>query len=195
MDQEWFLHFADEVVAVFAGLGRVEPQVAEPGMEVDERYNEFALDLVPCDQEESIWVPFIIPEEREDIAVRQDSGSLEWKWDKAPKRIGEDLDEISCTENEGAVAEGVVVTEGASPKAKRKRNKKKRKFTNIVKKDKEGGNKSEIEEEKKLLEVRKKDNDLILKDKMDHVMKLREEINRVKTGMKREVEDSEVLEW
>ena len=42
------------VVAWFVGKRRVEPQVAEPGMEVDEGYNRFALDLVPHDEEESI---------------------------------------------------------------------------------------------------------------------------------------------
>jgi len=95
------------------GIGRAEPQVAEPVVEVDERYNRFALDLVPHDQEESIQVPLISQSSLGNIVVREDSGSLEGKYekirtifdeekcrimkevDKSPKRIGEDLEEIS----------------------------------------------------------------------------------------------------
>ena len=229
MDQErsgppWttLRHFPDahQTVAVVIGLSKVEPQVAEPGMEVEGRYNRFALDLVPRDWEEKIWVPMITPGEFGDMVVRQDSGSPEGKWermksildeersriqevvDKAPKRIGEDLDEISCSGNEGPVARGVVVAESASPKAKRKKNKKKRKSTNIVEKEKEGYGLSEMRKEIELINEKRKENDekreendLILKDKIDYVMKMREEINRVKAGMESKVENSEVLEW
>ena len=42
------------VVAWLVGKERVEPHVAEPGVEVDGRDNRFALDLVRHNLEESI---------------------------------------------------------------------------------------------------------------------------------------------
>ena len=110
-----------------------------------ERYNRFALELVPHDQEESIQVPLISQSSLGNIVVREDSGSLEEKYgrmrtifeeeesrikeevDKTPKRIGEDLEEISCSEEEDAITGGMIVAVSASQKAKKKRNKKKRK--------------------------------------------------------------------
>ena len=132
-------------VAIIIGLGRIEPQVAEPGMEVDERYNRFALDLVPHDREEPIQVPLISQPGLGNIVVREDSGCPEGKdgrmrtvfeeeqsrikevVETAPKRIGEDLDEVSYSGKEDTVTGGVIVTVNSSQKAKKKRNKKNRK--------------------------------------------------------------------
>jgi len=133
-----------QTVAVIVGLGKVEPQVAEPGMEVDGRYNRFALDLVPRDREESIWVPIITPGEFGDIAVKQHSGSPEGKWERmvtvfeeersriekeATKKIvvGEVVGRNCSSGNEDAVIGEIIVAGGNSRKNKKKRNKKKRK--------------------------------------------------------------------
>jgi len=135
------------------GKGKIEPQGAEPVMKVDERYNRFTLDLVPHDQEESVQVPLISQSSWENIVVKEDSGSPEGKYEKmrtifeeeksrikeevnkAPKRIGEDLDEISGSGEEDAVTGGMIVAESASQKAKGKRNKKKQKSKTTVTKE------------------------------------------------------------
>jgi len=134
-----------QTVAVFIGAGRVEPQVAEPGMELDKRYNRFALDLGPRDQEESFQVPLISQEEDRDIVVRKDSGSPEGWWgrmktvfeeeksriqeevDKTPNKIRVEEIKIGSSGDEDAIIVGVIVAGGNSQKAKKKRNKKKRK--------------------------------------------------------------------
>jgi len=132
---------------------RVQPQVAEPAMEVDGRYNRFALDLVPHYQEESTQVPLISQSSLRGFVVRDDSGSPEGKHkrlkaifeeeksrirkevDKSPKRIGEDIDEISGSDVENAVTGDIIVTVGDSQKAKRKRNKKKQQSKTTVMKE------------------------------------------------------------
>jgi len=202
-----------QVVAVFRGLGKVEPQVAEPVMEVDERYNRFALDLVPHDQEESIQVPLISQPSLSNVVVREDSGSPEGKYErmrtvfeeeqsrikeeveKAPKRIGEDLEEVSGSGEEDAVTGGMIVTVSSSQKAKKKRNKKKRKSKTSEEKNEEGYGLSEMKEELKLMNERRERNNLIIKDKEDQAMKMRKEINRIKAGMENKVDDSRLLEW
>jgi len=70
------------VMAWFVGKGRVEPQVVEPVVEVDGRYNRFALDLVPDDQEESIQVPLILQSSLGNVVGKADSGSPEGKYEK-----------------------------------------------------------------------------------------------------------------
>jgi len=195
------------------GRGMVEPQVAEPVMEVDERYKRFALDLVPHDQEESIQVPLISQPSLGNIVVREDSGSPEGKYErmrtvfeeeqsrikekveKAPKRIGEDLEEVSGSGEEDAVTGGMIVTVTSSQKAKKKRNKKKQKSKTSKEKNGEGFGPSEMKEEIKLIKERREGNNLIMKDKMDPVMKMREEINRIKASIENKVDHSRSLEW
>jgi len=131
-------------VAVFIEMDRVEPQVAEPRMEVDERYNRFALDLVPHDQEEPIQVPLISQEEDGNVVMRDDSGSPEGKWERmktifeeeksrikkeaTKKIVAEEMDIKNCSSgDEDAIIGGIIVAGGNSQKNKKKRNKKKRK--------------------------------------------------------------------
>jgi len=211
-----------QTVAVIIGLDKVEPQVAEPGMEVDRRYNRFALDLVPHDQEESIQVPLISQSSLGDIVVKEDSGSPEGKYErmvtafeeeqsrikeeveKAPKRIGEELEEVSCSAEEDAVTGGVIVTVNSSQKAKKKRNKKKRKSKTSEEKEavtpKPAG-RSLDEIEKRFVELEEYKNNLKKGDEEgvnrieEEYRLLRLDINRVKAGIGSEVESSEVLEW
>jgi len=152
-------------------LGRVEPHVAEPGMEVDGRYNRFALDLVPHNQEELVEVPSTFPTIEGNVTIREDSGQLDDKWSRmvtvfeeersriekeATKKIvvGEVVGKHCSSRDEDAVIGGIIVVGGNSQKNKKKKNKKKRKSTNIVVKDKEGYSLSEKREETKLLKKR-----------------------------------------
>ena len=70
------------------GGGRVEPEVAEPAMEVDQRYTRVTIDLVPRDQDESIQVPLISQPSLGNVVVREDSGSPEGKYKNEERYLG-----------------------------------------------------------------------------------------------------------
>jgi len=96
--------------------------------------------------------------------------------DKTPKRIGEDMDEISCSGEEDAVMEGMIVMVDALQKAKKKRNKKKQKSKTTVEKEVEtpapaGMNLEKVE--RRINELKEIGNGLVKGD--------REGLNRVKS--------------
>ena len=155
----------------------VEPQVAEPGMEVACGYNRYAQDLEPYDQKESIQVPMEVDEDRKNTSSRLEELEKEGRdlikvipsslsnrdkmeemvrlfeeevgelKKKTSKKIEDRKRGLETSGEEDAVIGGVIVAGGASTKTKRKKNKKKRKSKTA------GNGNKEIEEGEKVERV------------------------------------------